>query len=244
MSKMDAQSTAPVKLSDMPLEIQYQILDPIIADWLEQPALRQVCRAWRTYIDTSRTAFLARYDDHLVLGGTARLDNPPRFHRIIGYRSTLVQSKKSSHKLIPCVLRKDESGDVVGVSREVNLSMFFSDPLVKPTDLSDRVCTPQIITIEGAELSFFGVGGGDAAATGWNVGNGTVGSFLRRFSEEVDCIFKGVNVGVVGEGQQYFQLRFTLDTAWYRMLRYGLTLRIRPFPLGIDLDPGFEQSLE
>ncbi|KAK6515937.1 hypothetical protein TWF281_004529 [Arthrobotrys megalospora] len=242
MSRMGVQSKLPAEFSNMPLEIQYQILDLIIADWLEQPLLRQVCRAWRDYIDTSRTAFLARYDDHLVLGGTAKLDDPPRFHRIIGYRSTLVQSKKSPRKLIPCVIRKDESGDIVGVSREANLSMFLSDPLVKPTDLSDRICTPKVITIEGAELHFSQAGPGGSAETGWNIGNGTVGSFLRHFSEEVDGIF-----GVTGRGVRelsgewkYFKIRFTLDTAWYRMLRYGLGSRIQPLSLDIDPDSGFQ----
>ncbi|KAK6515935.1 hypothetical protein TWF281_004527 [Arthrobotrys megalospora] len=123
-----------------PLEIQYHILFFACENWLEQPVLRDVCSSWRVYIDTSTKAFLARYNNDIAQScdGSHILDTPPRFHGAVAYHRNFIRSQGSPSRLIPCVFNRDEAGAITSVSREIDLSLFSSDPLFEPEDPKTR----------------------------------------------------------------------------------------------------------
>ncbi|KAK6518769.1 hypothetical protein TWF506_005907 [Arthrobotrys conoides] len=214
----------------LPPEIELQVLEFAFTDWLEQPTLCAVCPLWRDYIETSPAAFLARYDSSIVLGGTAAISASPRpqFHRIIGYRKLLFQSKSAPYKLLPCTTEQDQQGRV-RVLTERDLSMFFNDPVIKPTGYPLNLYTPIITPIVGAAFSFTNINGlRNKIEQHWNPGNGTVGSFLGRFKEHVDSILDVDEREGAYEGTRLFGVMFTIDRTWYDKVGYGLGMNICP----------------
>ncbi|KAK6510025.1 hypothetical protein TWF481_004738 [Arthrobotrys musiformis] len=133
----------PQILPELPLEIQYLILES--SDWLQQSILRQVCKTWQDYIDTSDTLLDDCYKATIPpclphsppSTSTTTTENdrtklfnpPPRLHNVINYRSAFVRTRMG---FTPCIFHKNDDGEVVDWSPEADLTIYLSDPLLKP----------------------------------------------------------------------------------------------------------------
>ncbi|KAF3194925.1 hypothetical protein TWF225_005542 [Orbilia oligospora] len=216
-------------MTTLPPEIELMVLDAALTDWLEQPSLRAVCTTWRSYIDNSPAAFAARYEPLVVLGGIDHPYKVRQFHRVLSYRKRLFQSKAAPYKLLPCTVQEDGNGKVVKKLPEINISIYFNDPLIKPADCRayPRVVTP----ICGADFSFTHFSGRSKVESNWNPGDGTVGSFLERFKIHVDSILDVDELEGRYEETRFYQVPFSLDETFYNKDGYGLAMIIWPLTI-------------
>ncbi|KAF3222732.1 hypothetical protein TWF106_005537 [Orbilia oligospora] len=131
----------------VPLEIQYHILSFAILDWTSQPSLRKVCKSWQFYIDTSPEAFSARYTNaYCHKAGQEEFFLKPQFHNAIVYcHKNFYKTQEDPPKFSPCVFEiSEEDGDVASISLEIDLEMFFKDPIYKPAEIKSRSGTLEL----------------------------------------------------------------------------------------------------
>ncbi|KAK6517305.1 hypothetical protein TWF281_003964 [Arthrobotrys megalospora] len=168
-------SSDPI-LPEIPLEIQYLILES--ADWLQQSVLRQVCTNWRDYIDTSDTLLDDCYKATTVHEEyEAHIDPKPRFHNVIDYRSGFVRTPTGFN---PCILHRNDAGEVVDWSPEADLSIYMSDPLLKPgTDGYIDGITIYCMDANGETTSY---------GTSDKCDDGSVASYLRATCRHMESV--------------------------------------------------------
>ncbi|KAK6351759.1 hypothetical protein TWF718_004905 [Orbilia javanica] len=185
-------SDLPQLLPDLPLEVQYLILE--CSDWLQQSVLRQVCRTWQHYIDTSDTLLDDCYKTSVPQDPAGeeepREGHPfiPRFHNIVEYRSAFVRTPTG---FTPCILHKNENGEVVDWSPEADLTIYLSDPLLKPGttgyiegmdicgDMADVNADPNGVTLSYETLS--------------TCSHGSVDSYLRDTCKGMAIVGRAIN---------------------------------------------------
>ncbi|KAF3119764.1 hypothetical protein TWF703_003060 [Orbilia oligospora] len=118
----------PQPLPELPLEVQYLILES--SDWLQQSILRHVCKSWQHYIDTSDTllddCYKASVQEESERNTFAQ---KPKFHNVVAYRTGFV---KTPTGFTPCIFHRNNAGEVVDWSPEADLTIYLSDPLLKP----------------------------------------------------------------------------------------------------------------
>lgn len=151
----------------LPLEIQYQILES--ADWLQQPTLRQVCKAWESFIDKSSKLFGDRYTEWPAPAG---LELGPQLHRVVGYRNGFKFAGSLKDGFKPCILHRDDTGKVTGSSPETDLSLYLADPLLKPDT---------VVRVQGLLAIVKGIGGRNEFYAAWTLRDiTTVDSYLQN----------------------------------------------------------------
>ncbi|KAK6499248.1 hypothetical protein TWF506_003875 [Arthrobotrys conoides] len=191
-------SHLPQLLPELPLEVQYLILES--SDWLQQSILRQVCKTWQHYIDTSDTLLDDCYKASVQEESERdTFIQKPQFHNVVAYRAGFV---KTPTGFTPCIFHRNDAGEVVDWSPEADLTIYLSDPLLKP----------------GTELYIDGM---DVYAENSDLGNsnngrirfygilstcdhGSVASYLRDTCEGMDIVGGALNEG------KYFKLSLSL----------------------------------
>ncbi|KAK6338282.1 hypothetical protein TWF730_002347 [Orbilia blumenaviensis] len=187
-------------LPDLPLEVQCLILES--SDWLQQSILRQVCKAWQNYIDTSDTLLDDCYKSTVpctdATDTTIQLFSPtPQFHNVVNYRSGFVRSSRSPTpsscaspsspssppsapaEFTPCIFHKNAAGEVVDYSPEADLTIYLSDPLLKPGSE---------LYIDGMDVYVKGDDDNSYTTTLSSCDHGSVASYLRDTCEAVEGV--------------------------------------------------------
>ncbi|RVD81222.1 uncharacterized protein DFL_009096 [Arthrobotrys flagrans] len=200
-------SHPPQFLPELPLGVQYLILES--SDWLQQSILRQVCKTWQHYIDTSDTLLDDCYKASVPSSSSPSspsssengniFDPAPQFHNVVKYRTGFVRTTTG---FAPCIFHRNDDGEVVDWSPEADLTIYLSDPLLKP----------------GTELYIDGmdVYAENAAANGNSSGktrfyetlstcdHGSVASYLRDTCEGMETVGHTLKEG------KYFKVSLSL----------------------------------
>ncbi|KAF3078880.1 hypothetical protein TWF569_002449 [Orbilia oligospora] len=187
----------PQPLPELPLEVQYLILES--SDWLQQSILRHVCKSWQHYIDTSDTllddCYKASVQEESERNTFAQ---KPKFHNVVAYRTGFV---KTPTGFTPCIFHRNNAGEVVDWSPEADLTIYLSDPLLKPgtelyIDGMDVYAENSDSDSNNGRTRFYGI-----LST---CDHGSVASYLRDTCEGMDIVG-----GALKEGK-YFKVSLSL----------------------------------
>ncbi|KAK6515938.1 hypothetical protein TWF281_004530 [Arthrobotrys megalospora] len=192
------ETTAATTAPYLPLEIQYQILES--ADWLQQSTLRQVCKAWESFIKDSSKLFGDRYTElPPLIGLELERSCLPQLHCVVGYRSGFVRSGSLGGGFVPCVLHRDDAGKVIGSSPETDLSLYFADPLLKPKTVPK---------IQGLFALLRSSKGRNKFYTKWGLRDvTTVESYLQNTSYMLDHVLDiSSDGGSISEVARYYKM--------------------------------------